>query len=50
MADRKVSREQSSDEVKSHLSEGLKSCTKLVDSYRQLLKKELRPLWKGWKH
>jgi hypothetical protein len=49
MADREPARPGSTDEVKSHLDEGLKSCTKLLASYREALTRERHPIWDGWK-
>ena len=49
MADRDLARAQSTDEIKSHLDEGLKSCTKLLASYRQAFSRQAsaKNQWKG---
>jgi hypothetical protein len=49
MADPEPARAQSTDEVKSHLDEGLKSCTKLLASYREALTRKRHPTGDGWK-
>jgi len=53
MADRDVARPESTDEVQSNLDEGLKSCAKLLASYREALTTDRPPQEKpdkdGWK-
>jgi hypothetical protein len=49
MADPEPARAHSTDEVKSHLDKGLKSCTKLLASYREALTRERHPIRDGWK-
>ena len=49
MADRDPPREESTDEVKSHLAEGLESCTKLLASYRDVFTHDERLTRKRWK-
>ena len=49
MAERDPARAESTDEVKSHLDEGIKSCAKLIASYRQVFAHDRRLFRKGWK-
>lgn len=49
MADRDPARAVSTDEVKSHLDEGLKSCTKLLASYREALTRDRSATRNKWK-
>ena len=42
-------RSKSTDDVRSDLSAGLKSCTKLLASYREVFSHERRQSTKGWK-
>ena len=48
MADRDRAPAQSTDEVQSNLDQGLKSCTKLLASYRKALNRQQR-VTNGWK-
>jgi hypothetical protein len=48
MANRDPARAESTDEVKWHLNEGLKSCTKLLASYREAFSRQ-RQVKNQWK-
>jgi hypothetical protein len=49
MAHRHPARAESTDQVKSHLDEGLKSCSKLLASYREVFAQDRRLFRTGWK-
>ena len=49
MADRDRARPKSTDEVQLNLDDGLKSCAKLLASYREALSGERRIRGNGWK-
>ena len=49
MTDRDPARVQSTEDVKSDLSKGLKSCTKLLASYRDVFTHDGRLKMSGWK-